>query len=89
MVKIFPLTSMQSQHVKITLGQAWFSLPGSSMVAERCFLINLLSAGEIPYFAIRVLCSVGQAQRSRGFYYMLYNKRAKEDIKQGLCCPLL
>lgn len=86
MVQVFPLRNTQCQHSKITLRWAWFSLPESSMAAERCFIINLLSVGEIPCFAIQVLFWIEQAQRPRGFYYVLHNKKAKADTK---CCPLL
>lgn len=89
MVKVFPLTNTESQHSKITLKWTWFSLPESRMVSERCFIINLLNADEVPYFAIQVLFSLEQAQGTHAFYYVLFNKRAKENIKQGLCCPLL
>lgn len=69
------------------------SLPESSMGAERCFIINLLSVGEVPYFAIQVLFSIEQAQRTRGFYYYttkLYNKtiQQKSQRKYQICCPL-
>lgn len=62
------------------------SFPESSMVDERCFIINLLSAGESAYFAIQVLLSIEQAQRTRGFYCVQYNKRAKENIKSVAHC---
>lgn len=58
------LENIQSQQCKIALRCTWFSLLESSIVAERCCIINILTVGEIPNFAIQALICIQQGNYS-------------------------